>query len=149
MDEIKAITLGKIIDEGQSIFKEHYEEIATNKELMKLDPDYEVYASLDKNGKIFILGAFQDGQLVGYSLNIMYQHLHYSGLKICTNDILFIQKKHRKGGQGAELILKTEEEAKARGVKIMMWPVNKGSKLDSLMKLKNYKPHNIIYSKEL
>ena len=64
----------KCIDELKAIYPEHYEELAVSKEF-PLEMDYETYDLLDKNGRISIITARKDLELIGYIISVSYTHL--------------------------------------------------------------------------
>ena len=55
--EIKLATVDEMLAEAQTLFDEHYEEIARNKHVMVLKPDEETYRKSEEMGTIFILSA--------------------------------------------------------------------------------------------
>ena len=74
--EIKLATVDEMLAEAQTLFDEHYEEIARNKHVMVLKPDEKTYRKSEEMGTIFILSARQNDQLIGYSVNFVTNHLH-------------------------------------------------------------------------
>lgn len=127
----------------------HWEEVAKNKHLMVLKPDYEKYKTLDKMGKLLGIFAYYDESIVGYSVNIIDTHLHYKELVVCNNDVLFLDQSFRDTPLGLRLKKKTEEEAKARGAHMITWHAKEGSSLDLILQRQKYSVQDIIYSKEL
>lgn len=131
------------------LLADHWEEIALNKQVMQLKPDVERYYALDDQGMLLLLGAYVDGELVGYSVNFLMNHLHYAELRVCSNDLLFIAKEHRQSKLGLQLIKRTEEEAKARGAQMVLWHAKPGTTLEALMPRLGYGVQDIIFSKEV
>ena len=111
MIDITLATVDEMLAEANVLFEEHYEEIARNKQIMKLKPDEETYRKMESAQQIFILSARQDDVLIGYSVNFVTNHLHYADLRIAQNDLLFISKEHRGGRIGLKLIRETENHA--------------------------------------
>tara|TARA_B100001248_G_scaffold199595_1_gene153876 strand:+ start:265 stop:777 length:513 start_codon:yes stop_codon:yes gene_type:complete len=132
-----------------SLFEEHYEEIARNKEVMKLKPNYKLYEALDSTGWLFIYVAMQGDECIGYSINIMMHHLHYADLKIAQNDILFVKKEFRGGRLGLRLLKATEDHAKSEGCKLMLWHAKEDTALAKLLPKLKYGVQEIMYSKEI
>jgi hypothetical protein len=62
--------------QAQPLTRPHYDEIAKNKELLKLNPDLEKYELLDRSGNLLLITARADGRLVGYFLWIIAPHPH-------------------------------------------------------------------------
>lgn len=151
MHEFKELTVEQITSDPAivDLFHSHWDEIALNKALMKLKPMLDKYYQIEANGMLLIIGAYADGELVGYSVNFMNQHLHYADLWTCMNDIVFIRKDMRKTGIGAGLLKRTEELAKQRGAQMMLWHVKENTALAALMPRIGYGVQDIVFSKGL
>lgn len=149
MIEIRVESSEGKIEQAWALFLEHREELTTNKELMELYPDREKYAACESAGMLLCLWAYDDGELVGYSVNFLSPNMHYSKLRMCHNDLLFLTKKHREGRTGLRLIRETEAQAKARGVQFMIWHAKPGTAFDALIPKLGYRVQDIMYSKIL
>ena len=147
--EIRLATVDEMLAEATTLFEEHYEEIALNKQVMKLKPDEITYRQMEEMRKIFILSARQNDVLIGYSVNFVTNHLHYADLKLAQNDLLFISKEQRGGRVGLKLIRETEKHATSLGCKLMLWHCKENTTLSALLPRINYGVQDIIYSKEL
>ena len=147
--EIKLATVDEMLAEAQTLFDEHYEEIARNKHVMVLKPDEETYRKSEEMGTIFILSARQGDKLIGYSVNFVTNHLHYADLKLAQNDLLFISKEHRGGRIGLKLIKETEKHATSLGCKLMLWHAKESTTLAHMLPRFKYGVQDIIFSKEL
>ena len=131
------------------LFEEHYEEIARNKQVMKLKPNWQLYDQMNATGWLFIYIAMQDDVCIGYSMNIMMYHLHYADLRIAQNDVLFVKKEFRGGRLGLRLLKATEDYAKSEGCKLMLWHAKENTALDKLLPKLKYGVQEIMYSKEI
>jgi len=131
------------------LFKEHYEEIALNKSVMKLLPNWERYHALEQSGLLICLGAFRGEECIGYSINFFTNHMHYREMFYVQNDLLFVAEEHRKTRVGLDLIRETEKQAFARGAEMMLWHAKENTSLNTLMSRLGYKVQDIIYSKVL
>lgn len=134
---------------ASDLFADHWDEVAKNKHVMVLNPDWTAYKLLESQHKLLVLAAFIDGKLVGYSANIINRHLHYFDLVICNNDILFVHKDHRSSPVGLRLIRETEKMAKQAGAQMMLWHAKQQTALDKIMPKLKYQVQDIIYSKEI
>lgn len=147
---IRLSSVAEVLGAG-SLVRDHWQEVALNKGLMALRPDVDRYEVLERAGMLFILAAVAGSEIVGYSVNIVDRHLHYSDLTVCSNDVLFVAKSARSGGLGPRLILRTEKEAKARGAQMMLWHAKPTPELtlkDLLPKM-GYGVQDILFSKEI
>ena len=147
--EIKLATVDEMLAKASVLFEEHYEEIARNKEVMKLKPDEKAYRNLEEANQIFILSAWQDDVLIGYSVNFVLNHPHYADLLLAQNDLLYIKKEMRGSRAGLRLIKETETHATSLGCKLMLWHAKENTTLSALLPRIKYGVQDIIYSKEL
>ena len=146
---IELSTLDNVKEVVGSLFEEHYEEIARNKQIMKLKPNWDVYKTAEEQGTLFTFLAMQNGVCLGYSANFVANHLHYADLLFCQNDILFVQKDHRNSRLGLKLMKATENHAKTLGCKLMLWHAKEDTTLAHMLPRLKYGVQDIIYSKEL
>jgi len=82
----------------------HYKEIALNQSKVKLNPDWDVYRSLEEQGKLKIFTARDEETLVGYFVVVVGVNMHYKDHTFACNDIIFMHKDYRKGFAGIKLI---------------------------------------------
>lgn len=134
--------------EATSLILAHWNEVARNKELMVLDPDWGRYLLMQDAGKLIVLTARNEGRLVGYSISIIDKHLHYQGLTAAINDVIYLDPGLR-GTVGLRLLAATEDEGRARGAQLMLWHAKPGTSLDKLMARRGYGVQDILYSTPL
>ena len=149
MYEIRETSVQQMLDSATELFKEHYEEVALNKQVMVLEPFVEKYLALEAQNEIFVLALHSDDEVIGYSVNFLFNHVHYAKLKVCSNDLLFVKKEHRNGRAGYMLIKKTEEFAKQHNAQLMFWHAKPNTALEKLMPRLGYGYQDIIFSKEI
>jgi predicted GNAT superfamily acetyltransferase len=149
MVEIRESTVDEMLAHAGELFAEHWDEIALNKQVMVLKPDEARYRGMEASGGLLILAAFVDGELVGYSVNFVIHHLHYADLCVCSNDLLFIAQSHREGGLGIRLMRRTEEAARARGARLVLWHAKPNTALAAILPRMGYGVQDIIFSKEV
>ncbi len=149
MTEIRLSNVDEMLANAGALFSEHWEEIALNKEVMVLKPDEAKYRAAEANGMLLILGAFEGTEVVGYSVNIVTNHLHYADLTTCSNDLLFVTEGKRNGRLGLQLIRETEKVAKERGARLMLWHAKLGTPLEKMMPRLGYGVQDIIFSVQI
>ena len=149
MIDIKLATVDEMLAQANILFEEHYEEIALNKQVMKLKPDKKAYRNLEQANQLFILSAWQDNDLIGYSVNFVLNHPHYADLVLAQNDLLYIKKEMRGSRAGLRLIKETEIHATSLGCKLMLWHAKEKTSLSAILPRLKYGVQDIIYSKEL
>ena len=147
--EIRLCTYDEFVVLAVPLFEEHYEEIARNKQIMKLKPNYQLYEALNSTGWLFVYVAMRDDVCIGYSMNIMMHHLHYADLRIAQNDVLFVKKEFRGGRLGLRLLKVTEDHARSEGCKLMLWHAKENTALAELLPKLKYGVQEIMYSKEI
>ena len=147
--QIKQIKATDYIEKAWDLLEEHRQELATYKHLMILKPDVDKYKILESQNKLISLAMFDDKEIVGYSVLILTNALHYSDLTIAQNDVLYLRKDLRKSKWGLALIRATENAAKDAGVKMIMWHGKENTPFSQLMPKLGYIVQDIMFSKEL
>jgi len=136
-------------EQAWGLFEAHREELTTNKALMVLNPDIETYLKLQANGSLLALGAFNDDELVGYSINIIVRNLHYADVMMCQSDVIFVRDDKRQGSTGLRLIRETERLARARGADVMLWHAKPKTNLADVLQRLEYGIQDIVYMRAL
>ena len=98
------------------IFYEHWKEIALDKKVIPLDPDWNRYATMDSQGYLHMMTVRDDGILIGYYLAIVMSHLHYKSSMTAWSDIFYLHPDYRFGWTGYKLFVHTESMLKKLGV---------------------------------
>lgn len=133
----------------KDLLVKHWEEIALNKDVIKLNPDWEAYHSLEDNGSLKIFTARSDGKLIGYFVVICRKHLHYVDHVFAFNDILYLDQDYRNGFTGAKLMKFAEKCLKEDGTSVLVVNTKRHKPFDSLLEWLGYKHIENIYSKLL
>lgn len=136
-------------EDAQHLLEKHWEEIALNKEVIKLNPDWEAYYDLEDAGSLKIFTARSDGVLIGYFVVICRKHLHYVDHVFSFNDILYVAQEYRKGLVGAKLMKFAEQCLKEDGVSVLVVNTKRHKPFDSLLEWLGYKHTENIYTKLL
>ena len=147
--KITESSIRDLFEDSDSLFIDHWDEVAKNKHLMALAPDKERYFALEDAGQLVTLIAWAGDEIVGYSCNILSPHLHYKNLMCGYNDVIFVAKEYRNSPLGIKLIKHTEAVLKKYGAKLMLWHAKKDSALDKILPRMKCNIQEIIYSKEL
>jgi len=147
MIEYKEETYSQVIDEIKPLLEDHWEEIALNKEVIKLNPNYEMYEKLCNSGVMRIVTARDDGKLIGYCICIIAYNLHYKDSLTATNDIFFISKDYRKGSTGVKLFIKNEEILKSYGVQRLIMNTKVHQDVGAIFERLGYKQTERVFGK--
>jgi len=119
-------------EQGPPLFERHYQELRNGRNL-RVSPAYALYDNLTATGALHCIGAFGDGQLIGYSVNLyMPRHMHYN-YSYVQNDVLFVDKEYRNTSVGGRLIKATRRLAEKLGVDQIMWHCKEGTQLHRML----------------
>ena len=113
----------------------HWEEVATNKEEIKLNLHLAAYDELEQMGQLHIVTMRLDGQLVGYHGSIVRPHLHYAQSLTAYTDVYFIRKDLRNFRVAVGLFSEVERTLRARGVQKMFTSTKRSLNVGPLFKL--------------
>lgn len=135
--------------EIEPLLEEHYKEIALNKDIIKLNPDWRAYAQLDAINGLRIYTARKDGKLMGYFVVIVSRSLHYKDHLFANNDVIFLAKTARKGLTGMKLIKYAIESLKAEGVTKLHVNTKMHQPFDPIMERLGFEEIETVFSKVL
>lgn len=136
-------------DEAEPLLQQHWEEIAVNKDKIKLNVDWESYKKLEESGDIGLYTARYKGDLVGYFAVISQYHLHYKDHIYAVSDVVFVHQDHRKTKLGYRLFKHAEEDLKKRGVSVLVVNTKVHKPFDDLMEGMDFELIERTYSKYL
>lgn len=132
-------------DQIEPLLALHWAEIANNRDVVKLNPDWEKYAKIDASGLVTFFTVRDGGRLVGYSLFITFPLLHYKDVITATNDIIFLLPEYRKGTCGTRLIKMCHDELMKSGVDKILWHVKPHSDWSPILERMGYKLEEKIF----
>lgn len=138
-----------VIEEAKPMLEEHWREIAINKDVIKLNPDWDAYIELERKNSLKIFTAREDGKLIGYFVVIVRSHIHYKDHLFAVNDIIYLSPKYRKGYTGAKLIKFAEKCLKEDGVSVFVINTKRHKPFDKLLDWLGFNHVENVYSKLL
>lgn len=141
--------LANVKEDIQPLIEEHWELVALNKGQIKLNPDWEQYATLDAAGILKIFTARDEGKLVGYFVMTVSRSLHYKDHMFGICDIIFVTPNSRAGATGYKLIKYAEKWCRENDVSLMNINTKVHIPFDSLMVGMGFDLIERIYSKYL
>jgi GNAT superfamily N-acetyltransferase len=142
-------SLATCANDAKDLLHSHWEEVAVNKDVIKLNPDWDAYYNLEEVGILKIFTARSDGVLVGYFVVLCRTHIHYKDHIFAANDILYLHKDYRKGFTGAKLMKFAEKCLQEDGVSVLVVNTKRHKPFDSLLEWLGYKHVENVYSKLL
>lgn len=131
------------------LLQDHWEEVAVNKSAIKMNPDWDAYHNLEDNGALKIFTARSDGELIGYFVVLLRNHIHYKDHIFAANDVLFLKQEYRKGLTGAKLMKFAEKCLKEDGVSVLVVNTKRHRPFDGLLEWLGYSHVENVYSKYL
>jgi predicted acetyltransferase len=120
-------------NEVNELFYKHWDDVALNKDKIKLNPDWDFYDLVNKAGYLLVYTVRVGAKLVGYSIVVAKSHPHYKDHTFAASDIIFIDKDHRKGLVGYNLIKFASEDLRSKGVSVFAISTKVHKPFDSLL----------------
>jgi hypothetical protein len=108
-----------VVGEARPLLERHWDEIARNKESIKLSPDWVRYAALAERNQLLICTARAGARLVGYALYFIAPQIHYRETMWAESDIFWIAPEFRRPTAALRLFAFAEDQLRARGVVVM------------------------------
>lgn len=105
------------LEEMKPMLVKHWDELANNKDIRPLNPDYETYLCLSEIGILKVFTVRLEGVLIGYSSWMVTNNLHYKDWKYAVCDVYYLNPDYRKTGISLDFFFKTEDWLKGLGVK--------------------------------
>lgn len=137
----------------EPLWREHYDEIAGDKDRTPYGPNEFLYAEMDRLGSLLIITARRDGRMVGYALVNVCQHPNYVALKCGFECAYFLSPSERKGvglsfraQTGVQLIVYALNELKARGAVRVSWHTKESRSIAIILKRLGMKKTDELYS---
>lgn len=129
------------------LLEKHWAEVAHFKDI-ELEPDFDAYLTIDKQGAMRIFTARDDQQrLVGYSVFFVRSNIHYKSSIQASQDVIFIDPGVR--GFGAEFILWCDEQLKSEGIQAVYHHVKAAHNFGPMLERLGYKLVDLIFTKRL
>lgn len=103
-----------LADGFEDLLLAHWEEVATDRDVIPFAPDWERYRMMERNGMFRILAMRHNGRLIGYNGFFIAPNLHYSTSLQAINDVIYVDPTYR--GAGVRLIREAEKRLMELGV---------------------------------
>jgi GNAT superfamily N-acetyltransferase len=113
-----------------------------------ISPKVETYKLLEEAGALHFLGAYADGELVGFASVLCIELPHYSR-KAANVESLFIAKDHRAGGAGRLLMAAVERDARECGCEAIIYTAPLASVLEKLLNLTGVARTHSVFCRRL
>lgn len=142
-----------IMIELPPLFQKHWEEIAANKDVIKLDPAWDEYCELDRINRLHIITIRDGTKLVGYFFGLVKGHLHYKTSLTAWSDIFYLLPEYKKGLAAGvrlrRLIREAEKMFRVLKVQKVYMVTKKAHDLSRLLEREGYKFIELVHTKLL
>jgi GNAT superfamily N-acetyltransferase len=138
-----------LLAESAGLLYQHWEEIATFREWIPLDPNWPWYLREEAAGRILCLTARVKGTLIGYSVFALRFPPHYQSTFCAINDVIWVHPEHRLGRVGLQLIRESESQLRALGVKKITWHAKPATALHQLLERIGYSTDEVSMARLL
>ncbi|MDC0135763.1 hypothetical protein OAI26_03680 [Sulfitobacter sp.] len=135
--------------EFDSLVIKNWEDTGLKKYGLNLNPDWAAYEVMNQAGLIGVYTVRKDTDLVGYLVVLARAHPHYKDHVFASNDILFIDKEHRKGLLGYFLIKYVVEDLEKLGVSVLLFNTTVEKPYDPILKRLGFDLTEKLYMKFL
>lgn len=130
-----------------ALWREHYDEIARDKDRMPMRPDEALYEALDAAGSLHVLTARDAGLMVGYQITVVRPHPHYADVLCGFEDAYFLSAPYRKGMAGVKMIRAAVDTLRARGVRKVFFHTKAFKNLGRIFEFLGFVKSDEIYSR--
>lgn len=142
-------TLYEVIEEVQPLLDAHYTELTRHKEIVKLAPKWDAYASLEQAGMFVIFTAREFSQLAGYNAFFIQGHMHYAELMVAQNDVFWLEPEYRKGTAALRFLRYCERALNEMGAKKIVYHCKASNNMAPILHRMGYQDEEVMTAKLL
>lgn len=142
-------TIFDVIEEVQPLLELHYTELTLNKDVVKLNPRWDVYTGLESLGAFVVLTAREDGKLCGYNAFFLNRHMHYGDFVVAQNDVLFLHPSCRRGTTALRFIDYSEQYLRDMGVQKLTYHIKFSLDWRPILRRRGYADEEVMCAKLL
>lgn len=135
--------------EVDELVHKNWEDTGFGKYGLNLNPDWAAYEAMNNAGLLGVYTVRKNEDLVGYLVVVARSHPHYKDHVFASNDILFIDKDHRKGLVGYFLVKYVVEDLKKLGVSVLLFNTTIDKPYDPILNRLGFEPTEKLYVKFL
>jgi GNAT superfamily N-acetyltransferase len=142
--------LSGIYLEMQPFFKAHYDELAIFKDkIAEVEPDWDLYASLEEGKHLHVVTARESGKLVGYFIGCVMPHPHYKSISMCSADLYYLDPDCRKAQNGIRFLQFIEYSVRERGIQLLTMGTKMHKDLGALYEALHFTETDRVFRKWL
>lgn len=136
-----------VMHEMALMWDDHFAEFGSDE--LSLAMDMDIYATLEKLGKLHVVTIRKDGKLVGYHVAIVTTHLHHKHDLHATTDFFYILPEYRSGWLLGKLLDFIEQDLLLYGVVRFMSGTRLNKDASAIYKRRGFKEIEKIFAKVL
>lgn len=140
--------INSVLEEIKPLNIAHYEEVGAFKEF-DLNPAYDIYEQLEKDGLLIICTVRKDMELIGYSIDQLLPSLHYQPKNFAYNDVIYVKPEYRNGFIALKLLKFETDRLKERNIHVHLMHMKVKHKFNRLVERLGYQEMDLIYTKIL
>lgn len=126
---VERVSSAAIRDQAELLAE--YADECSNAMLGRINPQWDMYAAMERAGALKIYAAYVDDVMVGFSAVLHHVQPHY-GTLVGVVESLFVGKAHRPAS-GRELMLAIEADARLAGCKAIVYAAPAGGELEAVL----------------
>jgi len=131
----------------QTLWPDHWAEVAMHKDKIALNPNHVEYERLNRTGQLHVTASRFQGGLVGYVVAIVRPHLHYAQSLSAFYDLYYLAPGHRQGLNGVHLFMAAERALRVRGVQRMFTGTKKSKDMSKIFERLGWEEAETLFVK--
>lgn len=117
--------------------------------LGNLYPNLDLYFTLSALEFLDTFVARKDGEMIGYLITITQPHIHHQDKMVASEDIFFVDKNHRNGRVGIQLVKFAESYVKDKGAEYFLVSYSENKDLTKFYTRLGFSPMERTFYKKL
>lgn len=113
-----------------ALLRAHHAEVAHDKDVFDLDPDWEEYFRAEAQGRFVAFTLRRGLSLVGYNAFYVIRSMHYRKYAFAVNDVVYLKPEER-GLDGLRLLVESEKQLRLMNVAKVFYHVKVDAVLGS------------------
>ena len=142
------VPIARVVTQLQALAEREYAEVG-QKDLDRLNVDWDRYRELDVAGKLATFIAKRGEIVVGYAVFIVQTHIHYADALVAANSAVYVVPEARAGRVVLNLLRFAEAGLAALGVRKVYYHVKRERDFGRLLERLAYRDSERMYAKVL
>lgn len=134
-------------DDIESLMHAHWLECSIDRDEVPFAPDWLMAYTMERVGILVCFGFYSGGELAGYSVFEVSNHLHFKSTRFAFNSGLYIKPEHRRGNACARVCAESERLLRGMGVRKITYSVPDTSPLGAMLLKGGYAASETYYTK--